>query len=26
MLWSEGPCLDIRDNKAICYGVIDKNL
>jgi hypothetical protein len=26
MLWSEGPCLEIRDQKAVCYGIIDKNL
>ena len=26
MGWSEGTPLDLRDQKAVCYGIIDKAL
>ena len=26
MRWSEGTPLDLRDQKAVCYGIIDKAL
>lgn len=26
MKWSEGPLIDIRDQKAVCFGILDKAL